>query len=398
MFSTYEFDYVIEHFTNYQIASFSPANKMKNDNNRIIQLSITDGLKAFLFSKKINRIRLIRIATSLLSINIKENLRNLNALLLALSFIKKVNVSKGDYLYGYWMSRSSIIAFILNQLLNIDYIVQGHGSDIYIYPPSNLKHILKGATLIITIGEKNKNYLRDKYEIPEEKLKVFRLGISKDFVSMIEVAYSNRKLLGNSSDEIIKFITVARYEKVKGIDILLKAISLIKNKYGNTLNMKVDIYGSGKEYRKYQRYIRKHKIDRYVALHRWIDRENLAVQLAKSDFYILPSRSEGVPVVLMEACAAGLAIIASDVGGVSEVAISNFNAILIEKENTNELLEAIIQCYRMKSEKKIIMGMNSIHVYKTRYRLEDNLESKYGFINFSYNQHCATKQEAMTNG
>jgi len=52
MFSTYEFDYVIEHFTNYQIASFSPANKMKNDNNRIIQLSITDGLKAFLFSKK----------------------------------------------------------------------------------------------------------------------------------------------------------------------------------------------------------------------------------------------------------------------------------------------------------------------------------------------------------
>ena len=60
-----------------------------------------------------------------------------------------------------------------------------------------------------------------------------------------------------------------------------------------------------------------------------------------SDILLMPSRSEGLPVVGVQALAAGLAIVASDVGGFSEIVQQGINGYLFEPEDEFGMAQAI---------------------------------------------------------
>jgi glycosyltransferase involved in cell wall biosynthesis len=127
-------------------------------------------------------------------------------------------------------------------------------------------------------------------------------------------------------------------------------------------------------------FIKKHNLTEYVSLNRWIEKEQLIVELSKSDCFILPSRSEGLPVVLMEACAASLPIIATDVGGVSEIVIDNFNGILIKEISEKSISDAIESFLKLDKKEIDRMRKNSENLYLNNYILEKNLTKKYEFL------------------
>lgn len=69
---------------------------------------------------------------------------------------------------------------------------------------------------------------------------------------------------------------------------------------------------------------------------------NIYNELNNSDIFILPSKWEGVPISIIEAMGTGLPIIASNVGGISDMIINGQQGILIDP-NTNELTEALLR-------------------------------------------------------
>jgi len=121
----------------------------------------------------------------------------------------------------------------------------------------------------------------------------------------------------------------------KGLDILIKALPLIKD-----LELTVHIGGDGKYLNTFRNLAKELEVQKKCVFYGEIKPEAIFDFYSKLDFYVLPSRDETFGVVVVEAMACGLPVIATKCGGPEEI-ITKETGILIEKENPAELAAAI---------------------------------------------------------
>jgi glycosyltransferase involved in cell wall biosynthesis len=72
-----------------------------------------------------------------------------------------------------------------------------------------------------------------------------------------------------------------------------------------------------------------------------VDHDDVCAYMNAADVLVLPSYSEGLPVCLMEAAAVGLPVVASDVGGSSEIVALNRASVLIEPGDPSAIAKAV---------------------------------------------------------
>lgn len=107
-------------------------------------------------------------------------------------------------------------------------------------------------------------------------------------------------------------ITVARLARVKGHDILLRALPFLNDLVGELV-----IVGDGPEASVLRQLATELRVENKV---RFLGaRDDIPKLLAKSDLFVAPSRSEGLPVAILEAMAASKPVVATAVGGSVEV-------------------------------------------------------------------------------
>lgn len=372
-FNTDEFEYVMKNYDAIKILSFSNEKCIKK-NIDTITLNIKSGIREFFSFRTIKNIKKHKkIFLNLIDNSILNTCKNIYSYFIALSILRKVNFDNNDLIFSYWLTRSSIVAMYLSWLTNIDYICQGHGSDIYLNNSRTIKKILLYSKKIITVSEANRKYIELKYNVDKQKTIVFKLGVNKSFINSTII---NKSIERNK----IKFITVGHFTDIKGIDILLEAIKLLIKNDTSINNVEFNIYGGGKNFNKYKKYILENKLEEYINIFHWVNKEDLYKLYTSADCYILPSRSEGLPVVLMEACSAHLPIIASNVGGVSEIAIEGENGFLCKSCDPVAIYNAICKFISLETKDIIEMANKSYDIYLLNYQLENNLDEKYNYI------------------
>jgi glycosyltransferase involved in cell wall biosynthesis len=122
--------------------------------------------------------------------------------------------------------------------------------------------------------------------------------------------------------------------KVKGVDLLLKAVSTMRFEINQ-----VAIAGTGRYMLELIRLRNELGLEKKVQF--LGNQDDINYLLARSKVLAMPSRWEGLPIVLLEAMAAGKPIIASKVGGIPEVIIDGYNGILIPPDDVKALSDAI---------------------------------------------------------
>ena len=138
------------------------------------------------------------------------------------------------------------------------------------------------------------------------------------------------------NDDSFRFIAIGAFRKNKGFDILVDAFA--QGHFPS--NVSLDIVGDGEEYELVKNKIREYGISAQVRLLGVKTPKDVNELLCQSDCFVLSSRLETFAIVVIEAMAKGLPVIATKSGGPESFLRPN-HGILIEKENPKELTESM---------------------------------------------------------
>ena len=87
--------------------------------------------------------------------------------------------------------------------------------------------------------------------------------------------------------------------------------------------------------------IDEHQLADRIQIKGWVDPEDVLQEFAKSDILFMPSRSEGLPVVGVQALASGLAVIAGNSGGFVDLVNHGENGFLFDPDDTAGMQQGI---------------------------------------------------------
>ena len=164
-------------------------------------------------------------------------------------------------------------------------------------------------------------------------------------------------------------ISIGRLERQKGFDVLLEAVSLLMPFSENTY---VVIVGDGLDLNGLREHAEENNLTNRVRfLGRRDDVPNL---LTASTAFILSSRWEGMPNVVLEAMAAGLPVIATRVEGVSELIRDGINGLTVAPDQPTELANAILQILSQPDFRRNA-GLNSQAIVAKEFTIQRTTEA-----------------------
>ncbi len=232
---------------------------------------------------------------------------------------------------------------------NVPVIITAHGSDIrptsrYRKKKSIWKRIvssLENADYITAISSHMKSVLDEITNNPRRTL--IPNGVDVEQFSQPVEYQSSWPIDPNTNFALY----IGGLKRIKGLDILLHAITIIKERYPRDFeSMKFIIAGKGPLAGQLKQTAKQNKIESAVRFVGEVTGDFKRYLLQNAEFVILPSRSEAMPLVPLEAFASGTPVIASSVGGLVDIIEDEKTGRLIPPENPQALAQAIMESWQ----------------------------------------------------
>lgn len=185
----------------------------------------------------------------------------------------------------------------------------------------------------MTISEFNRQYILKHYPgISPKKILVLRLGV--------EVDEPIRPSASRSGTRPFQIFAVGRLHRVKDHAFLIRACSELGN-----LGIDFDcaIAGDGPERSRLESQIHAVGLHDRVTLLGYVSREEINARFDAADVVVLTSRSEGIPLVLMEAMARGSVVLAPAITGLPELVLRDKAGFLYEPGSMPDFLDRLLK-------------------------------------------------------
>ena len=184
---------------------------------------------------------------------------------------------------------------------------------------------------------------------------------------------SIRRDLGLNEGDIF-ILSIGRLTHQKGHEFLIQAMSKVVSRFPNVTG---GICGDGPLRSQLEKQIKEADLSDYVRLlGAW---EDISPLLASADIFILPSRWEGLSRALMEAMAAGLPVIATQVDGTKDLIIDGVNGVMVPSEDVEALADSILELIDKAEMRKNIAAAGQAHVLQ-RHSVDDMCRKYYDYM------------------
>ncbi|MFW5804270.1 MAG: glycosyltransferase family 4 protein [bacterium] len=211
-----------------------------------------------------------------------------------------------------------------------------------------IKKTLKNIDLIIVPTKFWKSYYRKL--VKNKKINVLPNSIDLKIIS--------KHITKNKKNKLIQILYVGKINKTKGIYQLLNAFKKINNAklavMGSFQNNEKDIKKKCEEY----------KIEKKIKFIGTIYDDKRFDFFNESDIFIIPSYFECMPIVILEAMAFGLPIIATDVGGIPDIVKNKKNALLIKPKSSKMIYNSLTKLINDSKLRKILSKNNIKEIKK----------------------------------
>jgi glycosyltransferase involved in cell wall biosynthesis len=226
---------------------------------------------------------------------------------------------KPDCILSYWSHPDGAVAVRAARALGIRSGVIVGGSDILLIPrrdPARGKRIvetLNSADVVVTVSD---HLRRAAIELGVRPAHIHAIHQGIDRGSFFPGdSRSARATLGLDPSARV-LLLVGNLVPVKGIDVLLRACALLRNR-----EFQVHILGSGPLRAGLESMAKSLGLESRVMFHGSAPQASLGDWYRAADLVVLSSHSEGIPNVLRESLACGTPFLATDVGGIREIAV-----------------------------------------------------------------------------
>ncbi len=245
------------------------------------------------------------------------------------------------HIHAHFCHGATTIAMLVSRLTKIPFSFTAHAKDIYQKdqnPGNLLIKKINAAAFIVTCTGANKQYLDTL--VSTHKIKLIYHGLDVDY---FKPAATDEQ----AKPDVHQILSVGRYVEKKGFSYLLDACLMLKNRRHKFHCQIIGEYGD--TYPLLQETVARFNLEQLVTLEGPKTHKQLMKIYQQNQIFALPCQivsdgdRDGIPNVLVEAMASGLAVVSTRISGIPELIKHQHNGLLVAEKNSRELADAIEQ-------------------------------------------------------
>jgi glycosyltransferase involved in cell wall biosynthesis len=247
--------------------------------------------------------------------------------------LRLVRREKPDAVHAHWIVPAGLVALFLKKVRGTPYVLTVHGADAYGLQGrafERLKRlIVKHAHAVSPVS----GDIATRFGFSPEETRRFVVPMGVEFDDI-------ERMVGERTPIQGRLLFVGRLAEKKGVDVLIRAIADVPE-------AALRIVGDGPERPRLERLADEFGVRERVEFLGQVPRTGVLDEFRSAQALVIPSRiarsgdREGTPVVMAEAMAAGVPIIASRLGGLAEHIVSEVTGALVEPDSAPDLSEGI---------------------------------------------------------
>lgn len=250
-----------------------------------------------------------------------------------------------EHVHAHFATNPAVVALLCRELGGPPFSFTAHGTaDLGSASAASLPTKIEKASFAIAVCEDGRRRLLEQTpQGHEHKIHVVRCGVDRPFLAADACGIPHAP----------RMVCVARLSPEKGLDVLLRAAAVLKEE---GLDFQLSLLGDGSERGRLEDLARELDLTAIVRFDGWRSGAEVHASILESRALVLSSLSEGLPVVIMEALALRRPVIATDVGGISELVVPGECGWLVPPGSVPELAEAMRDALRRPTAELDAMG------------------------------------------
>lgn len=247
---------------------------------------------------------------------------------------------KPNIIHSHYIFPTGVIGLICSPLYNSHHVITSHRGDIFEMPFRSRVHFyftklcLMKAHRIIAVSEEIRNKMIKEFNVAQNKIHVIDMGVK---ITKLNKKKRDRNIFDDNKPIRILFIGISFFRK--GGNTILKSAEIIKR----SISRKFYILFIGEKPNGIDTELKLRGLYHNIRFLGFLTHDKTLKIISNSDIFILPSRSEGLPIAMLEAMSFHLPVIVTPVGDIPKVVKNLYNGLFVPYGDEISLANALIK-------------------------------------------------------